>query len=75
MQQNAAPNPQPDGDRLDAAADRAIAACDGDVRAALKAMIVANGYLEAEMRQLVSNGYARGKYLEQVPRDRKDWYD
>jgi hypothetical protein len=58
--------------------DQAIAACGGDVRAALKAMIVANGYLETEVKTLqaaVSSGYARGKYVEQVPRDRKDWYD
>jgi hypothetical protein len=47
------------------------------VRAALKAMIVANEFLEAQVRELqaaVSHGYARGKF-EPVPRDRKDWYD
>jgi hypothetical protein len=43
----------------------------------VKALIVANEYLEAEVKALkaaVSNGYARGKF-ELVPRDRKDWYD
>jgi hypothetical protein len=41
------------------------------------ALIVANKFLEAQVRELqaaVSNGYARGKF-EPVPRDRKDWYD
>jgi hypothetical protein len=78
MSQTPAPAPLSDGDRLEFAVDQAIAACGGDVGAALKAMIVANGYLEAEVKALqaaVSSGYARGKHFEQVPRDRKDWYD
>jgi hypothetical protein len=41
MPQSAAPNPQADADRLEAAADQAIAACGGDVRDALKALIMA----------------------------------
>jgi hypothetical protein len=60
-------NPQPEIDRLEQATDQAIAACGGDVRAALKAMILANEQLQAS----VSNGYTRGS----LPRDRKDWYD
>jgi hypothetical protein len=60
-------NPQPEIDRLEVATDQAIAACGGDVRAALKAMIAANEQLQAN----VSNGYTRGL----LPRDRKDWYD
>jgi hypothetical protein len=62
----------PEPDRLEVAADQAIAACGGDVRDAVKALIVANEFLEAEAKQLraaVSNGYARGKF-ESVPRDR-----
>jgi hypothetical protein len=77
MPQRPAPNPQADADRLNAATEQAIAACDGDARLAVKALIVANEYLEAEVKALqaaVSNGYARGKF-EPVPRDRKDWYD
>jgi hypothetical protein len=77
MPQAAAPNPKADADRLEAATDQAIAACDGNARDAVKALIVANAFLEAEMKQLqaaVSNGYARGQF-EPVPRDRKDWYD
>jgi hypothetical protein len=77
MSESAAPNPQADADRLQTATDQAIAACGGDARDAVKVLIVANEYLEAEVRELraaVSTGYARGKF-EPVPRDRKDWYD
>jgi hypothetical protein len=72
---SSAPNPQSDADELEAAADQAIAACGDDAREGLKALIVANHFLETELEKLrasVSTGYARGKLL---PRDRKDWYD
>jgi hypothetical protein len=65
MPQSAAPNPQADADRLEAAADDAIAACGGDLRNALKALIVANEYLESEvceLMQAVSHAYARGRF-------------
>jgi hypothetical protein len=65
MSQSAAPNPQGEADRLETATDQAIAACDGDVRAALKAMIVANEFLESEvceLMQAVSHAYARGRF-------------
>jgi hypothetical protein len=48
---------------LDAAVDAAIAACGGDARAAVRALIVANNYLEAEVKRLaeaVSSGFTRG---------------
>jgi hypothetical protein len=67
----------PEPDRLEAATDQATAACGGDARDAVKALIVANEFLEAQLRELqaaVSHGYARGRF-EPVPRDRKDWYD
>ena len=65
------PNPeQSDADQLEAAADQAIAACGGDARETIKALIVAN-HLE-KLRAAVSAGYARVKLL---PRDWKDWYD
>jgi hypothetical protein len=41
-------------------------------------VIVANQFLETDLEKLksvVSTGYARGKLVEPVPRDRKDWYD
>jgi hypothetical protein len=72
---SSAPNPQSDADQLEAAADPAIAACGGDAREAVKALIVANAFLEEKLRAAVSNGYARGKLAETLPRDRKDWYD
>lgn len=65
-----------DADRLEVAVDQAIAACGGDVRAAIKALIVANEFYEAEYGKLVakvSRGYARGEAA--LPRDRKRWFD
>jgi hypothetical protein len=65
MPQSAAPNTEADADRLEAAADEAIAACGGDMRNALKALIVANEYLESEvceLMQAVSHAYARGTF-------------
>lgn len=67
-----APTQLPDPDRLEAAADQAIAACGGAAREAVKALIVANEFLERRLEELASPGYARGRVL---PRDRKDWYD
>ncbi|RXG96100.1 hypothetical protein [Bradyrhizobium vignae] len=60
---------------LEFAADQAIAACGGDAREAVKALIVANDF-EAqldELRSKVSTGYARGR----LPgaRERKDGAD
>jgi hypothetical protein len=71
-------NPASDADQLEAAADQAIAACGGDAREAVKALIVANAFLETDLEKLtaaVSMGYARGRLFEPVPCDRKDWYD
>jgi hypothetical protein len=58
------PPSQPEPDALEIATEQAIAACDGDVRAAVQALIVANGLLEAELRNVyaaTSKGYARGR--------------
>jgi hypothetical protein len=52
--------PLSDAERLDAAADQAIAACGGDAREAVKALIVANDFLERELETQVSRGYMRG---------------
>ena len=57
------PNQQDDG--LEAAVDEAIAACGGDPRAAVRALIVANNFLESEMAELkkaVSHAYTRGRF-------------
>ncbi len=50
---------------LEAAVDQAIAACGGDMRATIRALIVANEYLEAEAGELmkaVSHAYTRGRF-------------
>ena len=50
---------------LEAAVDQAIAACGGDKRATIRALIVANNYLEEEVTELmkaVSHAYARGRF-------------
>ena len=57
------PNQQDDG--LEAAVDQAIAACGGDPRAAVRALIVANNFLESEMAELqkaISHAYTRGRF-------------
>ena len=49
---------------LEAAVDEAIAICGGDVRAALRATLIANAYLESELERLteaISTGFARGQ--------------
>jgi hypothetical protein len=60
-----APNAQADADRLEAATDDAIAVCGGNARDAVKALIVANEFLETEvcgLMQAVSYAYARGRF-------------
>jgi len=60
MQQNTQLDPQAESDRLDAAANEAIAACGGDMRSAIRALILANEFLEWELETQVSQGYIRG---------------
>lgn len=40
--------------------DAAIAACGGDVRATIRALILANEFLEKELETQVSRGFMRG---------------
>ena len=57
------PNEQDDG--LEAAVEQAIAVCDGDMRAAIRALIVANNLLESEnseLKKAVSHAYTRGRF-------------
>jgi hypothetical protein len=57
-------NPQPP-DRLEAATGQAVAACGGNARDAVRALIVANEYLESEvcdLMQAVSHAYVRGRF-------------
>jgi hypothetical protein len=58
-------------DPLDLAADRVIAACDGDVLAAVRALIVAKGLLEAELNEVyaaMSKGYGKAGELSATSR-------
>ncbi len=48
------PATQKDIDRYDRAVDSAIATCGGDIRGALKALIIANEFLEEELRQVLA---------------------
>jgi hypothetical protein len=61
-----APTPRPAAsDELEAAIDDAISACGGDSRATIRALLVANEYLEADVGELmkaVSHAYARGRF-------------
>jgi hypothetical protein len=52
-------------DDLETAIDQAIAACDGNPRATIRALIIANNFLESEVSELmraVSHAYARGRF-------------
>ena len=64
MPSSSEPSAQPN-DGLEAAVDHAISACGGDLRATIRALIVANDYLETEVGELmkaVSHAYARGRF-------------
>jgi stage V sporulation protein SpoVS len=65
MSHRPAPDQTQDAALLEAAVDQAIAACGGDVREAVKALIVANDFLETEVAELmraVSQAYVRGRF-------------
>ena len=54
-----------DADGLEAAVDQAIEACGGDMRSTIRALIVANEYLENEVGELmkaVSRAFVRGRF-------------
>jgi hypothetical protein len=42
----------PDTDHYEQACDQAIAMCDGNLRSTIKALIMANEYLETELQEL-----------------------
>jgi hypothetical protein len=53
--------------QLESAVDQAIAACDGDLRATVRSLVIANSYLNQEFEyawQQVSPGYSRQKRTE-----------
>jgi hypothetical protein len=64
MPSSSEPSAQPN-DGLEVAVNQAISACGGDLRATIRALIVANDYLETEVGELmkaVSHAYARGRF-------------
>ena len=64
MSSGSQPNTQ-DADELEAAVDHAVAACGGDMRSTIRALIVANEFLESEVAELmkaVSHAYVRGRF-------------
>ena len=64
MSSSSQPKPEETGE-LESAVDQAISACGGDTRATIRALIVANEYLESEVGELmkaVSHAYARGRF-------------
>jgi len=65
------PSSPSDVDRYEQACDQAIAMCDGNLRSTIKALIMANEYLELELREVraaVSSGFAPAA----LPRARSD---
>jgi hypothetical protein len=65
MSSESAPIEQTGDGELETAIDQAIAACDGDLRATIGALIVANSFLEREVEQLkkaVSRAFVRGRF-------------
>ena len=62
------PNLQAETDRLENAVARIIAERGGDIRKALKSLILANEHLEAELNEVcakVSTGFMRGAVRKQ----------
>jgi hypothetical protein len=61
---------------LEGQVDEAIAICGGDVRAALRAALIANSFLEAEVERLaraVSFGFTRGTSARRASDRLEEW--
>lgn len=64
MEERAADVPMDESAALDEAVVLAIAACDGDMHATIRALLVSNSYLHDQverLRSLISPGFARGR--------------
>jgi hypothetical protein len=62
---SAGTEPKRQDDELEAAIDEAIVTSGGDMRVAIRALIIANDYLESEVKELakaVSRAYVRGRF-------------
>jgi hypothetical protein len=60
-----------DVSRYERACDEAIAMCDGNMRSTIKALIMANEYLEAELQDLQA-ATSRGGHTARLPRATHD---
>jgi hypothetical protein len=60
-----------DASRYERACDEAIAMCDGNMRSTIKALIMANEYLEAELQELQAATSPHGK-AARLPRATDD---
>jgi hypothetical protein len=52
-------------DQLEAGVDLVIAACEGDLRDTIRALVIANSFLLEEVeryKSFVSSGFVRGKF-------------
>ena len=65
------PSSLSDANRYEQACDQAIAMCDGNLRSTIKALIMANEYLEAELEELQA-GVAAGCAPASLPRPESD---
>ena len=68
--------PNKQDDELEAAVEQAIAACDGDLHATVRALIVANNFLESEvagLKKAVSHAYTRGRFRVLYRIDARAW--
>jgi hypothetical protein len=75
-----APSDSDAAEALERAVDQAITTCDGDLRAALRAAVVANSFLTAEVERLtpaVSFGFTRGRHspARRASETLDDWRD
>jgi hypothetical protein len=61
----------PASDAYEAAVDDAIATCNGDLRGALKALIIANEFLERDLRKAA----ASSRYVEVLTTTSYDVHD
>lgn len=60
---------QRDLDRYERAVDSAIATCGGDLRGTLKALIIANEYLEEELRRRIGAATTRAEEFDTPERN------
>ena len=66
-----APSSRSDNSRYEQACDQAIAMCDGNLRSTIKALIMANEYLENELQELQA-AVSTTSALARLPRAKTD---